>query len=190
MNKILVCLVVILLTGCATPPKPPPSYAELLGQAKSIEAANDIVATKQAYKRVTQAYPDEIEPWQQLAQMEFNARNYSDAIVYAKRAMQISPEDSLSNSIISVSGLRLSAHALGVLRRNNKLEGNVRSEANVLADVLRSNLQVEEIVPTEKEAPVKKVKKKKRKIKKRISKRKEKTKPQTGGSNDPFASLE
>jgi len=131
-----------------------------------------------------------VEPWQKLAQIYFKSHDYPNAIVSAKKVTALKQDDELANSIISVSGLRLSARALGVLRRTNQLDGPVKSEATSLAKVLRSNLGVEEIVPTTEQKQVKKNKVVKRRVvrKKRV-RRTEKNKPAVSNSADPFASL-
>jgi hypothetical protein len=99
------------------------------------------------YKKVAAIHEKRKEPLQKMAQIKFDNNQYGPAIQYAQEVMRLEPSDQLANSIVAVAGLRLSATSLGVLRRENQLSGSVKSEATGLADVLRQNLGVEEIVP-------------------------------------------
>jgi hypothetical protein len=50
------------------------------------------------------------------------------------------PNDRLANSIIAVSGLRLSTRALADLSRQNNLSSSVKTESQELAKLLRESL--------------------------------------------------
>ena len=58
------------------------------------------------------------------------------------------PNDKLANSIIAISGLRLSTRALGDLSRQNNLSGSLRTESQDLAKLLRESLGEQVLVPT------------------------------------------
>jgi hypothetical protein len=57
------------------------------------------------------------------------------------------PNDKLANSIIAISGLRLSTRALGDLSRQNNLSGSLRTESQDLAKLLRESLGETVLVP-------------------------------------------
>jgi hypothetical protein len=82
-----------------------------------------------------------------MAQMRFDAGNYGEAIVDALEALERDPDDTLANSIVAVSGLRVSSKALADLTQKNNLSGTVRSEAEDLAKLLRSALGENVLVP-------------------------------------------
>ena len=93
------------------------------------------------------AWPAEKTPWVQMAQMKFDRGSYGEAINYALEALQRDPADRMGNSIVAVSGLRLSTKALADLSQQNNLGGSVRSEAQELAKLLRSSLGDDVLVP-------------------------------------------
>ncbi len=83
-----------------------------------------------------------------MAQIKFDRASYGEAITNALEALQRDPNDKLGNSIVAVSGLRLSTKALSDLGRQNNLNGSLRSEAQDLAKLLRSSLGEDVLVPT------------------------------------------
>jgi predicted Zn-dependent protease len=97
-------------------------------------------------KSAASAYPTDKTPWVRMAQMRFDSTDYGDAIVNALEAIQRDPEDTLANSIVAVSGLRVTSKALADLSQKNNLNGNVRTEAQELARLLRSSLGEEALV--------------------------------------------
>jgi predicted Zn-dependent protease len=92
------------------------------------------------------AYPTDKTPWVRMAQMRFDSTDYGDAIVDALEALQRDPDDTLANSIVAVSGLRVTSKALADLSQKNNLSGNVRTEAQELARLLRTSLGEEVLV--------------------------------------------
>ncbi|MEQ6341585.1 MAG: hypothetical protein M3A44_07990 [Gammaproteobacteria bacterium] len=93
-------------------------------------------------------FPADKKPWVQMAQIEFDGTNYSEAIANALEALQRDPKDQTSNSIIAVSGLRLSTKALTDLSNQNNLSGSVKSEAQGLAKILRESLGEAALAPS------------------------------------------
>jgi predicted Zn-dependent protease len=98
-------------------------------------------------KTASSAFPTEKTPWLRMAQMRYETKDYGDAIVNALEALERDPDDTLANSIVAVSGLRVSSKALADLTQTNNLSGPVRSEAQDLAKLLRSALGEEKLVP-------------------------------------------
>jgi predicted Zn-dependent protease len=97
-------------------------------------------------KSAGSAYPTDKTPWVRMAQMRFDSTDYGDAIVNALEALERDPDDTLANSIVAVSGLRVTSKALADLSQKNNLSGNVRTEAHELAKLLRTSLGEEVLV--------------------------------------------
>jgi len=144
---------VAFLSACASTGPAPGGVAAGATVEASLAAADAAVAAGQpdkAYallKSASQAFPTHKTPWIRMAQMRFDSNNYGEAIVHAHEALERDPDDLLANSIAAVSGLRVSSKALGDLARKNKLNGDVKSEAQDLAKLLRTSLGEEVLVP-------------------------------------------
>lgn len=164
----LFCVVVFaLLNGCAEAPKkveakPSPRRVEnvnrtinfvpmeigtMLAQASADSQSGWNGKAVNLLKSATKTYPADKRPWLQMAQINFNNTNYGDAITNALEALQRDPSDEVANSIVAVSGLRLSTSALTDLRKQKKLFGSIDSEAQDLARLLRESLGELVLVP-------------------------------------------
>lgn len=147
----MVC--VALLSACASGGQGAGSVAKATTMEASMAAVDAAFAARQPdrahalLKAASQAFPADKTPWLRMAQMRFDAGNYGEAIVHALEALERDPDDTLANSIAAVSGLRVSSKALGDLARKNKLSGDVKSEAQDLAKLLRASLGEEVLVP-------------------------------------------
>jgi predicted Zn-dependent protease len=152
---------VALLAACASPGEAPHSaaFAKPATMAASMAAVDAAVAAGQAdnaialLKSAGQAFPTDKTPWVRIAQMRFDAKNYGEAIVGALKAIERDPDDTIANSIAAVSGLRVSSQALAELTRKSKLSGNVKSEAEELAKLLRTSLGEDVLVPPARRPP-------------------------------------
>lgn len=91
--------------------------------------------------------PDRHEPWARIAKIQFDAGNYSEAIVSAEEVLQRDSTDRAAKSIRAVAGLRVAAQSLADLRNDVDLKGNARSDATALAGVMRETLGEEVLVP-------------------------------------------
>lgn len=153
----MVC--VALLSACASSGQGSGSMAKGATVEASIAAADAAVAAGQPDKAFAllqaagQAFPTDKTPWLRMAQMRFDSGNYGEAIVNALEALERDPDEMLAHSIAAVSGLRVSSEALADLTRKNKLSGDVKSEAQDLAKLLRASLGEEVLVPGVKRAP-------------------------------------
>jgi len=142
-----------LLAACASPGDGALGAAKPATVAAAMAGADAAVAAgkpDQAYtllKGASLAFPTDKTPWVRMAQMRFDANDYGEAIVHAHEALERDPDDLLANSIAAVSGLRVTSKALGDLTRKNKLNGDVKSEAQDLAKLLRTSLGEEVLVP-------------------------------------------
>ena len=141
----------LLLTACAsggpaTPVAAPvATFSNVMDEADVALKAGQTDKAFTILKRATGSFPAEKKPWLQLAQMKFDRASYGEAINNALEVLQRDPVNRMANSIVAVSGLRLSAKAIADLTRQNNLNGSLRSEARDLTKVLRTSLG-EEVV--------------------------------------------
>jgi len=148
-----------LLAACGTTGGGPGAATKVASVATAMADADTAVAAGQADKAYTllkgaaQAFPTDKTPWVRMAQMRFDAGDYGMAIVNAQEALERDPDDTQANSIAAVSGLRVTSKALNDLTRKNKLNGDVKSEAQGLAKLLRSSLGEEVLVPPSRSKP-------------------------------------
>jgi cytochrome c556 len=150
---------VAALSACAsTPPAEP--VARVTTMKAAMAEANAAALSghpDKAYALMKQAgatWPADKTPWVRMAQMRFDTNNYGDAIVNALEALHRDPDDTVANSVVAVSGLRLSSKALADLTRKNNLSGTVRTEAQDLAKLLRNSLNEEILIPQTARPPV------------------------------------
>jgi tetratricopeptide (TPR) repeat protein len=183
----LVC--VAALAACATPGstgQKAPALAAAMSEADAAVLAGQGEKAYAILRAASNAYPTDKSPWLRMAQLRFDSNNYGEAIVNALEALQRDPDDTLANSIVAVSGLRVSSKALADLTQKNNLSGTVRSEAQDLAKLLRSALNEQELVPKggagliKREAPKKPT---------TTASAAPAAKPAGAASNDPFGAL-
>jgi len=87
-----------------------------------------------------QVDPAAKQPWLKKAQIHFEARQYGQAITEAQEVLQRDVRDLTAQSILAVSGLRVSAQALEQLRKVNEVNGSTRSEAESVARLIHEAL--------------------------------------------------
>ena len=150
---------VLLLSACAsTAPtashaaKSVPTMASAMAEADAAVLAGQNDKAYAILKSAGTAFPTDKTPWVRMAQMHFDSTNYGEAIVDALEALERDPEDTLANSIVAVSGLRVTSKALSDLSQKNNLTGNVRTEAQDLAKLLRTSLNEDVLVPNNRPA--------------------------------------
>lgn len=143
----MACAAVVSACATAPPPKPPPTLAALMAGADgAIKAGRNDSAAAWLTSAIT-AFPADKAPRLRMAQLQFECHNYGETITYAEQVLQRDPDDLLAHSLVAVSGLRVSSKALTDLAAKNKLTGDVRSEAQDLAKLLRANIGGDIIVP-------------------------------------------
>ncbi|MCU6499126.1 hypothetical protein LPN04_15115 [Rugamonas sp. A1-17] len=139
------------LSACMTAPvvqKPvTPSMEDMLAKASQASGAGQKEQAVTLWKEAAEAYPADKTPWTNIAQTRYEAGQYGDAIVSAQEVLVRDPNDRLANSIIAISGLRLSTRALSDLSRQNNLSGSLRTESQDLAKLLRESLGETVLVP-------------------------------------------
>lgn len=145
----------ILLAACVTDgtmvktqAAAPATLERAMADAETALAAGRQEAALAALKTAGAAHPGDKSPWLKAAQIKFDRASYGEAIMFALEALQRDPADKLGNSIVAVSGLRLSTKALADLSQQNNLNGSLRSEASDLARLLRTSLGEEVLVPS------------------------------------------
>jgi tetratricopeptide (TPR) repeat protein len=145
-NYLLCISSIVLLSACADMSKKtaetsvPVSLDSMLAQASAASSSGQPEKALTQLQAAKSAYPADKKPWLQMAQINFDRSNYAQAIIDAQEVLQRDPSDKLANSIVAVSGLRLSIKALADLSKQNNLVGSVRTEAQDLAKLLRENL--------------------------------------------------
>jgi predicted Zn-dependent protease len=151
---------VVLLSACASTapaaghaPKAAPTMASAMAEVDAAVLAGQNDKAYAILKNAGTAFPTDKTPWVRMAQMHFDSTNYGEAIVDALEALERDPDDTLSNSIVAVSGLRVTSKALSDLSQKNNLTGNVRTEAQDLARLLRTSLNEDVLVPNSRPAP-------------------------------------
>jgi tetratricopeptide (TPR) repeat protein len=145
----------VLLSGCATDGDKVRSdklqastLEQALADAGAALTAGEGDKAQGILKAAATNYPADKAPWLHMAQIKFDRASYGEAITNALEALQRDPNDKLGNSIVAVSGLRLSTKALADLSRQNNLNGSLRSEAQELAKLLRGSLGEDVLVPS------------------------------------------
>ena len=111
-----------------------------LAKADAAYKTNQADKATALLKEAAVAYPADKMPWLRIAQAKFDSGSYSEAIVNAQEVLNRDAKDKVANSIIVVSGLRLSTKALSDLRSQNEISGSLRNEAQDLAKILRESL--------------------------------------------------
>jgi predicted Zn-dependent protease len=124
-----------------------PSMEDMLAKAGQASGAGQKEQAVTLWKEAAAAYPADKAPWTSIAQTRYDAGQYGDAIVSAQEVLVRDPNDRLANSIIAISGLRLSTRALADLSRQNNLSGSIRTESQDLAKLLRESLGEQVLVP-------------------------------------------
>lgn len=154
------CLTLLLVSACATDgaqvrsDKPAATLESVIAEADRATAAGQSEQALALLKGAAASYPADKAPWLTMAQLKFDRASYGEAISHALEALQRDPIDKHANSIVAVSGLRLSTKALADLTQQNNLNGSWRTEAQDLARLLRTSLGEEVLVPPGR-APVK-----------------------------------
>ena len=131
------------LTACATVPTTSttaPKLADLLAKADQVAASGQKEQAIKLWSAAATAHPADKAPWVSIAQTRYAAGQYGEAIVGAQEVLVRDPNDTNANSIIAISGLRLSTRALSDLSRQNNLSGSLKTESQDLAKLLRESL--------------------------------------------------
>ncbi|ATD63821.1 hypothetical protein CNX70_13710 [Janthinobacterium svalbardensis] len=120
----------------------------MMAKATQATSSGNNEAAMGLWKQAAVEFPADKNPWARMAQTRYEAGQYGDAIINAQEVLVRDPADKLANSVIAISGLRLSTRALADLSRQNNLSGPLRTESQDLAKLLRESLGETVLVPT------------------------------------------
>ncbi len=132
----------LALGACSTAPavKAPLKLEDMMAQAVAASNAGHKEAAIGLWQQAATAFPADKEPWLRVAQTKYEAGQYGEAIINSQEVLLRDPADKVANSIVAISGLRLSTRALSDLSRQNNLTGTLRTESQDLAKLLRESL--------------------------------------------------
>lgn len=148
---LLTCLALVALAGCETAQRAPAvapvaTVQASLDEAESLARANQRDKALEVLRTAAGNHPTRSEPLLRAAQMQYDRKEYGDAITWARKALDREPGNVLAHSIVTVSGLRVVTKSLNDLADRN-LSGEARDEAEGLAKLLRTALKEEALVP-------------------------------------------
>ena len=142
----------VLFTGCA-PSNPGPqtdeAFAKSMSEAEAAAKGGQQDKAIDLYQQIAKANPTRDDPWVRIAQIQFGSEKYPQAILAAEEALQRDSSDRQAKSILAVSGLRVARRSLQELRADSALAGDVRTDAQVLAKMLRDTLGEQALFPAE-----------------------------------------
>jgi tetratricopeptide (TPR) repeat protein len=143
----------VVLAGCASQSNDltstPGAYDKALADADALAKGGDKDHALAQYQTLAAADPTREEPWSRIAQIQFDQQHYGQAIVAAQEALQRDKTDRAAKSVLAVAGLRVATESLGELRQDASLQGDARSDAQVLAKELRDTLGQDALFPPE-----------------------------------------
>jgi len=156
--RILSVLALVALTACSSlqspsvaPAQPAPaivSMDEWMARGDAAVQEGDHTKARDAWRAAAKDYPTAKQPWLKLSEDYFNATDYGNAVLAAQEALQRDPHDRLANSVLAVSGLRLTAGSLAALRDDGAYAVGSRDEAVAVTHSLREALGEPVLVPT------------------------------------------
>lgn len=144
-----------LITGCATSnpgPQTEDAFKQSMSEAESTAKGGQQDKAIDLYQQIAKQNPTRDEPWVRIAQIQFGAEKYPQAILAAEEALQRDNADRQAKSILAVSGLRVARRSLQELRADSALAGDVKTDAQVLAKMLRDTLGEQVLFPGEQQA--------------------------------------
>lgn len=156
--RVLSVFALVALTACSTVPSPSAAPAqpapavvaldEWMARGDAAIQESDHTKARDAWRAAARDYPTAKQPWLKLSEDYFNAADYGNAVLAAQEALQRDPHDRLANSVLAVSGLRLTAGSLAALREDGGYAVGSRDEALAVTRALREALGEPLLVPT------------------------------------------
>lgn len=145
------------LTACSSPPNRSADAApaapavvsmdEWMNRGDAAVKEGDHTRARDSWRAAAKDYPTAKQPWLRLSEDYFNAADYGNAVLAAQEALQRDPRDRMANSVLAVSGLRLTAGSLAALREDGTYPVGSRSEAVLVTRSLREALGEPVLVP-------------------------------------------
>ena len=155
--RFLSALALAALAACSTVPSPSVAPAQAAPAVVSMDEwmargdaaiqEGDHTKARDAWRSAARDYPTAKQPWLKLSEDYFNAADYGNAVLAAQEALQRDPHDRLANSVLAVSGLRLTAGSLAALRDDGAYAVGSRDEAVAVTHSLREALGEPVLVP-------------------------------------------
>ena len=155
--RFLSALALAALAACSTVPSPSVAPAQAAPAVVSMDEwmargdaaiqEGDHTKARDAWRSAARDYPTAKQPWLKLSEDYFNAADYGNAVLAAQEALQRDPRDRLANSVLAVSGLRLTAGSLAALRDDGAYAVGSRDEAVAVTHSLREALGEPVLVP-------------------------------------------
>ena len=155
--RFLSVLALVAVTACSSmqspsvaPAQPAPaivSMDEWMARGDAAVQEGDHTKARDAWRAAAKDYPTAKQPWLKLSEDYFNAADYGNAVLAAQEALQREPHDRLANSVLAVSGLRLTAGSLAALRDDGAYAVGSRDEAVAVTHSLREALGEPVLVP-------------------------------------------
>lgn len=147
--------VVLLMAGCVNTPTAPPVAAppqatlqELILRAETSAKEGRKESSRLQYRDAAKAYPTSALPWSRLAEDYFESKDHGNAILAAQEVVLREPQNVLAQSVLAVSGLRVSSVALTSLRaQQSGVPIGTREQAAELTKTLREALGETVLVP-------------------------------------------
>lgn len=141
-----------LITGCASTSSAPTeeNYTQGMSQAEAALTSGQKDQALSLFEQVARTHPAREEPWSRIAQIQYADQKYPQAILAAEEALQRDATDRKAKSILAVSGLRVARRSVMELRDDSALAGDVRTDAQVLAKMMRETLGEQVLFPDEK----------------------------------------
>ncbi|WP_442965502.1 hypothetical protein [Ralstonia sp. A12] len=160
ISRVLRSLIVLagaaaLITGCATSnpgPQTDEAFKQSMSEAEAAAKGGQQDKAIELYQQIAKANPTRDDPWVRIAQLQFGSEKYPQAILAAEEALQRDGSDRQAKSILAVSGLRVARRSLQELRADSALAGDVKTDAQVLAKMLRDTLGEQVLFPGEQQA--------------------------------------
>jgi hypothetical protein len=143
------CLLVTLIAvgGCApvppAAPEPAPATTSLedyMKQGARASSDGNRARSTEAYRAAAKSFPASKEPWQKLAADYFAAGDYGNAALAAQEVLQRDSSDIAAANVLAVSGWRIAAAGVQILRTQNGVIGDTRAEAETASRSLKELL--------------------------------------------------
>ena len=154
-SLILLAGAAALITACATSnpgPQTDEAFKQSMSEAEAAAKGGQQDKAIDLYQQIAKVNPTRDEPWVRIAQIQFGSEKYPQAILAAEEALQRDGSDRQAKSILAVSGLRVARRSLQELRADSALAGDVKTDAQVLAKMLRDTLGEQVLFPGEQTA--------------------------------------
>jgi hypothetical protein len=152
---VLLAALVATVAACSTAPKPAPpkeappapTFEAFMADAAKARQEGSRTRERDTYRAAAATFPARKEPWAKLADSYFEAADYGNAILAAQEVLQRDAADTVANSMLAVSGLRVSTAALVELRKQKALGSDTRAQAEEIVQSLRDTLGEPVLVP-------------------------------------------